>query len=126
MLLHCRPRIDNARAFFNVREEFVNVHLHQDEIVMTKTFACIGIMLACGLLAKAQSGTDASAQVRKPLADTSGYLLRVLPSNFYSSNAGFFCKKEWQLQNAIKVPLRLRLRSVGYCDAMEGKNSGHP
>lgn len=61
------------------------------------------------------------------LNDTSKYFsLRVLPSNYYSTNVGFFCKKELQVQNALKVPLRFRLGSVPYCDAMEGKNNLHP
>jgi hypothetical protein len=46
---------------------------------------------------------------------------KVLPANFYSSQLGFFCKKEWKLESATKVPFRFRLGSVQYCDWLEGK-----
>ena len=76
--------------------------------------------------AKAQMKTDSSLLVRKNLNSTSKYFsLRVLPSDYYSSHVGFFCKKELQVQNVVKVPLRFRLGSVPYCDAMEGKNNLH-
>ena len=40
---------------------------------------------------------------------------------YYSSCLGFFCKKEWQLEKAVKIPVRLRLGSLDYCDQLEGK-----
>jgi hypothetical protein len=75
----------------------------------------------------------ASAQQRravsitnKPVTDTTKYFsLRIVPSNYYSSNVGFFCRKELQVQNATKISVRFRLGSVAYCDAMEGKNNMH-
>ncbi len=49
----------------------------------------------------------------------------VLPGNFYTSQLGFFCRKELKFESATKIPLRFRLGSVQYCDWMEGKrNSG--
>ena len=48
--------------------------------------------------------------------------VKTLPADYYSKNLGFFCEKELQLEKAIKVPLRLRLGSVAYCDQLEGKN----
>jgi hypothetical protein len=51
----------------------------------------------------------------------------VIPANFYSTNLGFFCKKEWKLEKATKVPFRFRLGSVQYVDYLEGKvNAGYP
>jgi len=71
--------------------------------------------------------TDTLLPILKNLNDTSKHFsLHVLPSNYFSSHVGFFCKKELQVQNAVKVPLRFRLGSVTYCDAMEGKNNSHP
>ncbi len=82
-----------------------------------------------GLSATAQLHTrmDSSTIERKTLNDSIIYVpLRLVPSNFYSLNLGFFCKKELKIENAIKVPLRFRLGSVAYCDALEGKNNTHP
>ncbi len=45
----------------------------------------------------------------------------IISSNFYTQNFGFFCKKELQIEKAIKLPLKFRLGSVQQCDWMEGK-----
>jgi len=47
--------------------------------------------------------------------------IQILPEKYYYHSIGFFCKKEVQLEKAVKLPLRVRLGSVGYTDKMEGK-----
>ena len=93
--------------------------------VVKKFYFSVIILFAISFAATAQS--RAVSTMQKTLIDTSKqFSLRVLPSDYYSSNVGFFCKKELQLQDALKIPLRFRLGSVAYCDAMEGKNNSHP
>lgn len=46
---------------------------------------------------------------------------QLVPANFYSSNLGFFCKKEIRFENTTKIPLRFRLGPVQYCDYLESK-----
>ena len=53
----------------------------------------------------------------------------LLPSDYYAGNLGFFCKKEILVEKTVKFPVKFRLGSVQYCDAMEGKttyNTIHP
>ena len=93
---------------------------------MKKYCFYIIVLLVLSITAKAQMRIDTSG-IHKVLRDTSKHFsLHVLPSDYYSSNIGFFCKKELQVQNTLKVPLRFRLGSAAYCDAMEGKNNLHP
>ena len=47
----------------------------------------------------------------------------MLPQSFYTQTIGYFCKKEIQIEKAVKMPLRIRLGSVAYTDKMENKNS---
>ena len=48
-----------------------------------------------------------------------------IPANFYSTNLGFFCKKELKLEAVTKIPIKFRLGSLQYNDWMEGKpNTG--
>lgn len=47
-----------------------------------------------------------------------------MASNYYTNALGFFCKKEIQMERALKFPLKFRLGSVAYTDKMEGKGAG--
>lgn len=42
-------------------------------------------------------------------------------SNYYTNSLGFFCKKEIEIEKALKFPVKFRLGSVAYTDKMEGK-----
>jgi hypothetical protein len=43
------------------------------------------------------------------------------PSNYYTSNVGFFCKQELLLEKVSKIPFRFRLGSLSNCNFLEGK-----
>jgi hypothetical protein len=59
--------------------------------------------------------------INAPFSFLSTQPIIVISSNFYTQNFGFFCKKELQLEKAIKLPLKFRLGSVDQCDWLEGK-----
>jgi hypothetical protein len=49
--------------------------------------------------------------------------ISIISANYYTQNFGFFCKKELQLQKAIKFPFVFRLGSVEQCNRLEGKRN---
>ncbi len=50
--------------------------------------------------------------------------VKTVPAAFYYNSIGFFCKKELQVEKALKFPVKFRLGSVAYTDEMEGKGKG--
>ena len=45
----------------------------------------------------------------------------LIPSDFYVKQLGFVCKKEWSFEKTTKIPLRIRIGSLSYCNWLEGK-----
>ena len=71
--------------------------------------------------------TDTTTYNKKQLPLTGNVKLtaitpqHVLPQNYNAKNLPFFCRKEWQIEKATKLPIRFRLGSVADCNKLEGK-----
>ncbi len=61
-----------------------------------------------------------------PIDSLKNLSLKVVASNYYSSNLPFFCKQELQIQKLARVPIKFRIGSVEEVDKLEGKHSGKP
>jgi hypothetical protein len=44
-----------------------------------------------------------------------------LKKDDYVTNLAFFCRQEWKLEKALRVPLRFRVGSLEHCNLLEGK-----
>jgi len=53
------------------------------------------------------------------------YNSKIIRPNHYLNGLGFFCKKEWLIEQKTKIPLRLRLGSLAYTNVLEQK-AGSP
>lgn len=92
---------------------------------------CVVLLLVTFLL----NSLEAASQLHsRPQADSSALIIHrySMPQKFYNQTAGlvlpgpvdhlgFFCRKELQLQQAIRLPLYFRLGSKSYVDWMERK-----
>ena len=115
--LFCCPLLNNIFIL-----NAVNLHTNTlNRNVKQICFLAIFFLLS-SLAVSAQRRNDTAFHAIKMSKDnikTVSVLL--LPSNYYSTNLGFFCKKEIAAEKAIRFPVKFRLGSVQYCDAMEGK-----
>ena len=59
-----------------------------------------------------------------PIVKRTSYLtsVKTIPTSYYVNTLPFFCKKELQLEKALKFPVKIRMGSVEYTDKMEGKS----
>lgn len=48
-------------------------------------------------------------------------LQQSVQADYHVATLGFMCKKEWQFEKATKIPVRVRLGSLQYCNMLEGK-----
>lgn len=92
---------------------------------MAKNAFIVLIMMVIGGKLAAQM-TLPNTPKKLPLDSLKNLPLRVLASNYYSSNLPFFCKQELQIQKLVKVPVKFRIGSVEEVDKLEGKHSGRP
>lgn len=92
---------------------------------MAKKALIVLIMMVIGGKLAAQM-TLPNAPKKLPLDSLKNLPLRVLASNYYSSNLPFFCKQELQIQKLVKVPVKFRIGSVEEVDRLEGKHTSKP
>jgi hypothetical protein len=92
---------------------------------MAKKALIVLIMIVVGGKLAAQM-TLPNAPKKLPLDSLKNLPMRVLASNYYSSNLPFFCKQELQIQKLTKVPIKFRIGSVEEVDRLEGKHTSKP
>lgn len=86
-------------------------------------FRCIILTLSISA-AHAQSDSShiiSRAQLKSRNTTVTPRISQLLPSDHYAKNLGFMCKKELQIQKAVKLPIFFRLGSIDYSNYLEGK-----
>ena len=102
----------------------IAVNLHTNTFNKTVRQICFlaAFFLSISISGLAQRRNDSTFHAIKMSKDSVKTVpIFMLTSNYYTTNIGFFCKKEIGLEKTIKFPVKFRLGSVPYCDAMEGK-----
>ena len=83
----------------------------------------VNLLLITAAAGYAQTGMPQLTDKQKRIDSLKNIPLRLLPEDYYSANLGFFCKKELLIERLTKVPFRVRLGSLDYVNALEGKNT---
>jgi hypothetical protein len=52
--------------------------------------------------------------------------IKPISSDYYTKLWGFFCRKEWEIEKLILVPVRVRLGSLEFTNWMERKPNAIP
>ena len=102
----------------------IAVNLHTNTLNKTVRQICFlaAFFLSISISVSAQRRNDSTFHAIKMSKDSVKTVpIFMLSSNYYATNLGFFCKKEIAAEKTIKFPVKFRLGSVQYCDAMEGK-----
>ena len=84
----------------------------------------VNLLLIAIMVSYGQTPFSQKTESQKRIDSLKNNPLRLLAQDYYSKSLGFFCKKEWQLEKAVKVPFRFRLGSLDYVNSMEGKGIG--
>ena len=85
------------------------------------------IPLALAFITKYSFGQSSASFSKKtliPYADSVRVYQRAtftLQKDDYVKNLSFFCRHEWKLEKALRVPLRFRVGSLEQCNRLEGK-----
>ena len=80
-----------------------------------KWMLMIGCVVCFGATALAQQ-----LQTAKEKEATRSVVLKPVNSDQANSKS-FFCRKEWQLEKTIKVPVKIRVGSIDQCNYLEQK-----
>lgn len=75
----------------------------------------IGVLIGCAYVA---DGQQKSNYINFAKAESS---VNSIPANGYAQHQAFFCRKEWQLEQKIKIPVRIRVGSIEQCNYLEQK-----
>jgi hypothetical protein len=81
----------------------------------------VKLFLITATLSYGQAAPSALTDRQKRIDSLRAIPLQLLSQDHYSNNLSFFCKKELQLEKLTKIPFRVRLGSLDYVNALEGK-----
>ena len=77
------------------------------------------LMIACVMYIGAVASAQQLQTVKEKEAIRSIILKPV--SSDQANSQSFFCRKEWQLEQKIKIPVRIRVGSIEQCNYLEQK-----
>ena len=114
-----------------MQSNYITLNLPANMNAKKKTILALTVKLVFSFICVQAQGIKDSAKensLRMPVLYTNINLIKYpvisnqISGNFYSKQLPFFCNKEFQLQKAVGIPIKIRVGSVEYCDKLEGKN----
>jgi hypothetical protein len=99
----------------------VNLHTNESNPTLKPICLFVNLLLITAATAFGQPAVSVLGDRQKRIDSLKSIPLRLVAQDYYSNNLSFFCKKELQIEKITKVPFRIRLGSLDYVNALEGK-----